>query len=134
MRSYDCPEPTITIRKCGFTSHILPSQMDICIVANTEEADREYFEEPTPEHVNVIEDFQDKDFDPVEKVKQAKDLLIAKNKFYQDDEETTQIALQNNQWETTSNGKDYFIQNGNYKYSGNHLLIDLWGAINLDNA
>jgi hypothetical protein len=49
--------PTITIRKCGFTSHVLPSQMDICIVADTEEVDRENFQEATPEHVNVIEDF-----------------------------------------------------------------------------
>jgi hypothetical protein len=43
--------------------------MDICIVADTEEADREYYEEPVPEHVNVIENFQDKDFDPIEKKK-----------------------------------------------------------------
>ena len=127
-RTFDCPLPTITIRKCGFTSHILPSQMDICIVADTEEADREYYEEPAPEHVNVIENFQDKDFDPVEKQKLIKDLL---NKS---DDEGQISSSANNQWETTSNGKDYFIQNGNYKYSGNHLLIDLWGAINLDNA
>lgn len=66
--------------------------MDICIVADTEEVDRQYFEEPTPEHVNVIEDFQDKDFDPIEKKKQESALLVAKNKFYKDDEETNQIA------------------------------------------
>jgi len=68
-RNFDCPHPTITIRKCGFTSHVLPSQMDICIVADTEEADREYYEEPKAEHVNVIDNFQDKDFDPIEKKK-----------------------------------------------------------------
>jgi hypothetical protein len=43
--------------------------MDICIVADTAEAEREYYEEPVPEHVNVIENFQDKDFDPIEKKK-----------------------------------------------------------------
>jgi hypothetical protein len=50
------------------------------------------------------------------------------------DEEAQISSSGGNQWETTSNNNDYFIQNGNYKYSGNHLLIDLWGAINLDNA
>jgi hypothetical protein len=102
--------------------------MDICIVADTAEADREYYEEPVPEHVNVIENFQDKDFDPIEKKKLIKDLKT------KSDEEAQISSSGGNQWETTSNNNDYFIQNGNYKYSGNHLLIDLWGAINLDNA
>ena len=130
-RKYDCPVPTVTIKKCGFTSHVLPSQMDICIVNDTCEMDREHYEEATPEHVNWIQDYQDKYFDP-----QLRAELDSLPDFYKDDEaDPSQIQQSNdNHWETTSNGKDYFIQNGNYKFSGNHLLIDLWGAVNLDNA
>lgn len=54
QRNYDCPVPTVTIKKCGFTSHVLPSQMDICIVNDTCEIDREYYEEAKPEHVHWI--------------------------------------------------------------------------------
>ncbi|WP_203414773.1 adenosylmethionine decarboxylase [Entomobacter blattae] len=28
--------------------------------------------------------------------------------------------------------KDYFVEKDGVKYAGNHLLVDLWGAINLD--
>lgn len=81
-RNYECPVPTITIKKCGFTSHVLPSQMDICIVNDTCEIDREYYEEASPEHVHWIQDYQDKFFDPEQK-KLLKDIPS----FYNDDEE-----------------------------------------------
>lgn len=36
-------------------------------------------------------------------------------------------------WPIVDNGKDYFIERNGVKYAGMHLLIDLWGATNLDN-
>jgi S-adenosylmethionine decarboxylase len=33
---------------------------------------------------------------------------------------------------TSTSGKDYFIQKDGQTYAGSHLLIDLWGATNLD--
>lgn len=35
-------------------------------------------------------------------------------------------------WPSTDNGKDYFVEKNGMKYAGTHLLIDLWGATNLD--
>lgn len=32
----------------------------------------------------------------------------------------------------TSNGKDYFVEKNGLKYAGTHLIVDLWGASNLD--
>ena len=29
--------------------------------------------------------------------------------------------------------KDYFVERDGMKYAGTHLLVDLWGATNLDN-
>jgi S-adenosylmethionine decarboxylase len=34
----------------------------------------------------------------------------------------------------TSNGKDYFVEKDGLKFAGTHLIIDLWGASNLDSA
>jgi|TARA_B110001450_G_C17480961_1_gene424192 hypothetical protein len=85
-RNFDCPVPTITIKKCGFTSHVLPSQMDICIVNDTCEIEREHYEEAKPEHVHWIQDYQDKYFDPEQQL-----LLKDIPSFYNDDEETNQI-------------------------------------------
>lgn len=36
-------------------------------------------------------------------------------------------------WPVVDNGKDYFIERNGVRYAGMHLLIDLWGASNLDN-
>jgi hypothetical protein len=54
--------------------------MDICIVNDTCELDRENYEEATPEHVHWIEDFQDKFFDP-----EQKNVLDSLPEFYHDD-------------------------------------------------
>ncbi|MEO5375501.1 MAG: adenosylmethionine decarboxylase [Alphaproteobacteria bacterium] len=35
-------------------------------------------------------------------------------------------------WPVVDNGKDYFIERDGVKFAGMHLLIDLWGATNLD--
>jgi S-adenosylmethionine decarboxylase len=35
--------------------------------------------------------------------------------------------------ETTTNGKDYFVERNGLRYAGTHLLIDLWKAKGLDN-
>jgi S-adenosylmethionine decarboxylase len=34
----------------------------------------------------------------------------------------------------TAGGKDYFVQKDGKTFAGSHILIDLWGAKNLDNA
>lgn len=34
----------------------------------------------------------------------------------------------------TSNGKDYFVEKNGLKFAGTHLIIDLWGASNLDDS
>lgn len=36
-------------------------------------------------------------------------------------------------WPEVENGKDYYVSRNGVKYAGTHLLIDLWGATNLDN-
>lgn len=36
-------------------------------------------------------------------------------------------------WPVVDNDKDYFVERNGVKYAGTHLLIDLWGATNLDN-
>jgi len=36
--------------------------------------------------------------------------------------------------DVTSSGKDYFVEKNGLKFAGTHLIIDLWGASNLDNA
>lgn len=36
-------------------------------------------------------------------------------------------------WPTSEENKDYFITRNGMKYAGTHLIIDLWGAKNLDN-
>jgi S-adenosylmethionine decarboxylase len=36
-------------------------------------------------------------------------------------------------WPVEENGKDYYVSRNGVKYAGTHLLIDLWGASNLDN-
>lgn len=36
-------------------------------------------------------------------------------------------------WPEVDNGKDYYVSRNGVKYAGTHLLIDLWGASNLDN-
>ena len=123
-------QPVITINRRGWTSRVVPNQFDICIVEptmNDEEIEKQKteFEQhivPSPEHVNQIDDFQDKIFSG-EKVDVPLD---------SDDEGQQQSTP--NEWDTTSNGKDFFIKKAGYKFAGNHLLIDLWGATNLDNA
>jgi S-adenosylmethionine decarboxylase len=36
--------------------------------------------------------------------------------------------------DTTSNGKDYFVEKNGLKFAGTHLIVDLWGAHNLDDG
>ena len=121
-------QPVITINRRGWTSRVVPNQFDICIVAptmNDEEIEKqknEQYKVPDPEHVNQIEDFQDKVFKG-DKIDAPVD----------SDDETGQQNTPN-EWDTTSNGKDYFCKKAGFKFAGNHLLIDLWGATNLDNA
>ena len=50
------------------------------------------------------------------------------------EDEEEKLPSNGNEWDSTSNGKDYFIKRAGFKFAGNHLLIDLWGATNLDNA
>ena len=120
-------QPVITINRRGWTSRVVPDQFDICIVQptmNDEEIEKqknENYKVPPPEHVNQIEDFQDKIF--------KGDVIDAP---VDSDDENGQATP--NEWDTTSNGKDYFIKKAGFKFAGNHLLIDLWGATNLDNA
>ena len=120
-------QPVITINRRGWTSRVVPNQFDICIVQptmNDEEIEKqknEQYQVPAPEHVNQFEDFQDKVF--------KGDIIDAP---VDSDDENGQATP--NEWDTTSNGKDYFIKKAGYKFAGNHLLIDLWGATNLDNA
>src|SRR5262245_42394086 len=35
---------------------------------------------------------------------------------------------------TSAGGKDYFVQKDGKTFAGSHILIDLWGAKNLDNV
>lgn len=35
-------------------------------------------------------------------------------------------------WPQADNGKDYFVERNGVKFAGVHLLVDLWGAANLD--
>jgi len=35
-------------------------------------------------------------------------------------------------WPVVDNGKDYFIERNGVRFAGTHLLIDLWGAKDLD--
>ncbi len=42
------------------------------------------------------------------------------------------LALVANDWPDTDNDKDFFIRRGGKEYAGTHLIIDLWGAENLD--
>lgn len=35
-------------------------------------------------------------------------------------------------WPAADNDKDYFVERNGIKFAGTHLLIDLWGACNLD--
>jgi S-adenosylmethionine decarboxylase len=35
-------------------------------------------------------------------------------------------------WPVVDNGKDYFVERDGVKFAGTHLIIDLWGATNLD--
>jgi S-adenosylmethionine decarboxylase len=35
-------------------------------------------------------------------------------------------------YEEAENGKDYFVEKDGVKFAGTHLLLDLWGAENLD--
>jgi S-adenosylmethionine decarboxylase len=110
-------------------SKVVPNQFDICIVnptMNDEEFEKqknEQYQVPNPEHINCIQDFQDMWFRG-----ETHDLPVDS-----DDEAQTQ-QMTPNEWDTTSNGKDYFIKKAGFKFAGNHLLIDLWGATNLDKA
>jgi S-adenosylmethionine decarboxylase len=36
--------------------------------------------------------------------------------------------------DVTSNGKDYFVEKNGLKFAGTHLIVDLWGASNLDDG
>lgn len=53
------------------------------------------------------------------------------------DPRTTQTPLANandgRTWPEVDNDKDFFIERDGVKFAGVHLLIDLWGATNLDN-
>ena len=110
-------------------SKVVPNQFDICIVnptMNDEEFEKqknEQYQVPNPEHINCIQDFQDMWFRG-----ETHDLPVDS-----DDEAQTQ-QMTPNEWDTTSNGKDYFIKKAGFKFAGNHLLIDLGGATNLDKA
>ena len=121
-------QPVITIKRRGWTSRVVPNQFDICIVGptmNEEEYERQQndkYSVPDPEHVNLIEDFQDAVFSG-EKI----DAPV------ESDDENDKIETPN-EWDTTSNGKDFFIKRAGFKFAGNHLLIDLWGATNLNNT
>ncbi|MBI5163585.1 MAG: adenosylmethionine decarboxylase [Magnetospirillum sp.] len=35
-------------------------------------------------------------------------------------------------WPAVDNGKDYYVTRNGVQFAGTHLLIDLWGATNLD--
>ena len=35
-------------------------------------------------------------------------------------------------WPVVDNGNDYFVERDGVKFAGTHLIIDLWGATNLD--
>ncbi|CAA6604513.1 S-adenosylmethionine decarboxylase proenzyme [Rhodospirillaceae bacterium LM-1] len=35
-------------------------------------------------------------------------------------------------WPVVDNGKDYYVEKNGVKFAGTHLIIDLWGASNLD--
>lgn len=46
--------------------------------------------------------------------------------------ETEPAGEERKLWPVVDNGKDYFIERDGVKFAGTHLLIDLWGATNLD--
>ena len=120
-------QPVVTIKKRGWVSRVVPNQFDICVLGPTmadEEAElraKNPHDVPEPEHIKTIEDFQDTIFRG-ETVDADPDT----------DQEELAVVPSDNQWDTTSNGKDFFIKKAGYKFAGNHLLIDLWGATNLD--
>lgn len=43
------------------------------------------------------------------------------------------VVTEEQAWPATENDKDYYVTQNGVKYAGTHLLIDLWGATNLDN-
>jgi S-adenosylmethionine decarboxylase len=88
-----------------------------------EKQDKNKYSVPVPEHVNQIEDFQDMVFRG-EQIEAQID----------SDDEQLKAPGNKNEWDSTSNGNDYFIKKAGFKFAGNHLLIDLWGATNLDKA
>lgn len=45
---------------------------------------------------------------------------------------TVSVANEDQAWPESENGKDYYVSRNGVKYAGTHLLIDLWGATNLD--
>lgn len=40
--------------------------------------------------------------------------------------------VSNTEFKVYENNKDYFIERNGVRYAGTHLLVDLWGASNLD--
>lgn len=53
----------------------------------------------------------------------------------EDNPRTTQSTAENSDlqaWPAVDNDKDYFVERNGLKFAGTHLLIDLWGAGNLD--
>ena len=45
---------------------------------------------------------------------------------------TTAVSVEYNAAEDATVAKDYFVERDGVKFAGMHLLIDLWGASNLD--
>lgn len=45
---------------------------------------------------------------------------------------TDNVVELNAAWPEVDNDKDYFVERNGVKFAGTHLLIDLWGASNLD--
>ncbi|HSV28987.1 MAG TPA: adenosylmethionine decarboxylase [Candidatus Omnitrophota bacterium] len=46
--------------------------------------------------------------------------------------QSVSAANEDQAWPESENGKDYYVSRNGVKYAGTHLLIDLWGATNLD--
>tara|TARA_R110000787_G_scaffold49111_5_gene117951 strand:- start:66369 stop:66824 length:456 start_codon:yes stop_codon:yes gene_type:complete len=53
---------------------------------------------------------------------------------FQDHQDSLENSVETEtNWPSTENESDFFVEKDGLKFAGTHLLLDLWGASNLDN-
>jgi S-adenosylmethionine decarboxylase len=69
----------------------------------------------------------------VSAVQMGMDLVSEPRKAHADYNGSNLYSGYNDSWPRHEENKDYFIEKNGVKYAGTHLIIDLWGATNLEN-